>query len=81
MSYQTKIYGGGKIAIPADVRKILGISDGDRVNLNIENGLLTIRTREQSLREMHSYFNSVIAPDRILSDELIAERRAEALGE
>ena len=35
MTYHAKIYGGGKMALPADVRRALGIKDGDRVTLNI----------------------------------------------
>ena len=81
MTYHAKIYGGGKMALPADVRRALGIKDGDRVNLNIADGRLNIRTMEQVIEDTQAYFKSVIPEGVSLVDELLAERRAEAVRE
>ncbi|MFM2099904.1 MAG: hypothetical protein RLZZ366_1443 [Pseudomonadota bacterium] len=81
MTYHAKIYGGGKMAIPADVRKALGIKDGDRVTLDIEDGRLTVKTQAQLIKEIQAYFKSFVPEGVSLVDELIAERRAEAARE
>ena len=81
MTYHAKIYGGGKMALPADVRRALGIKDGDRVNLNIADGRLNIRTMEQVIEDTQAYFKSVIPEGVSLVNELLTERRAEAVRE
>ena len=81
MTYHAKIYGGGKMALPADVRRALGIKDGDRVNLNIADGRLNIRTMEQVIEDTQAYFKSVIPEGVSLVDGLLTERRAEAVRE
>jgi AbrB family looped-hinge helix DNA binding protein len=81
MTYQAKIYGGGKMALPADVRRELGIKDGDIVNLNIEDGKLTLMTLEHIVRDTQARLRQFIPEGVSLVDELIAERRAEAARE
>jgi AbrB family transcriptional regulator, stage V sporulation protein T len=81
MTYHAKIYGGGKMAIPADVRRALGIKDGDRVTLDIEDGRLTVKTQAQLIKEIQAYFKSFVPEGVSLVDELISERRAEAARE
>ena len=81
MTYHAKIYGGGKMALPADVRRALGIKDGDRVNLNIADGRLNIRTMEQVVRDMQTRVGRLVPEGISLVDELIADRRAEAARE
>jgi AbrB family looped-hinge helix DNA binding protein len=81
MTYHAKVYGGGKMAIPADVRRTLGIKDGDQVTLDIENGQLIVKTQKQLLKEIQAYFKSFVPEGVSLVDELIAERRAEAARE
>lgn len=78
MTYQAKIYGGGKMALPADVRRQLGIKDGDTVRLSIEDGRLTVVTLEQIVRDTQARYRQLIPEGVSLVDELIAERRAEA---
>ena len=81
MTYHAKIYGGGKMALPADVRRALGIKDGDRVNLNIADGRLNIRTMEQVVRDMQTRVGRLVPEGVSLVEELIADRRAEAARE
>lgn len=81
MTYHAKIYGGGKMALPADVRRALGIKDGDRVNLNIADGRLSVRTMEQVVRDMQTRVGRLVPEGVSLVEELIADRRAEAARE
>ncbi|MCW4047982.1 MAG: AbrB/MazE/SpoVT family DNA-binding domain-containing protein [Candidatus Bathyarchaeota archaeon] len=42
MSKQLKVLQNGKITIPADIRKELGISDGDYITLRIVDGRIML---------------------------------------
>ena len=69
----------GRVVIPVDVRRSLGLLDGDALLGELRDGELVLTTRrarlEQSRRLFQKYFP--VAPDRSQVDELIAERRAE----
>jgi AbrB family looped-hinge helix DNA binding protein len=71
----------GRIVIPANFRKALGIEPGDEVVLSIEDDELRISTVESRLREAQAAVRRYIKPDKLLSDELIAERREAARDE
>jgi AbrB family looped-hinge helix DNA binding protein len=44
MTYHAKMIAGGKIVIPAELRREFGIKDGDSVVLESREGELTVRT-------------------------------------
>jgi AbrB family looped-hinge helix DNA binding protein len=69
---------GGRIVIPAQFRRALGLKVGDEVLLSLDNGVIRISTRKQRLRRAQELVRSHVAPERSLADELIAERREEA---
>ena len=81
MTYQAKVIAGGKIVIPADVRRKLGIADGDRVNIEVEDGKMTLKTRDQAIREIQARYRHLKKEGVSLVDDLIAVRRAEAARE
>jgi len=68
----------GRLVLPAEVRDRLNIKPGDRLTLRVEPDgtmkLLTAAAFARSLRGMFKHLES----GRLLSDELIAERRREA---
>ncbi len=43
MTYHAKVIAGGKVVIPADLRRELGIKDGDSVVIERDAGGLTLR--------------------------------------
>ncbi len=71
----------GRVNMPAELREALGISTGSRVHWVKDESGVRIETPEEALRALQDYFMKLAPPDRILSEELIAERRAEALRE
>lgn len=75
--HHTRIIEGGKLAIPARFRKELGFKTGDTVLLELEAGELRIRPLSAAIARAQE-IASRFAPERVLSDELIAERRSEA---
>lgn len=77
MTYQAKVIAGGKIVIPAELRRELGIQDGDSLLLDRDaSGGLTIRTRRQALKDAQAKFREMVGPDYTV-DQFLAERRAD----
>lgn len=78
MTYQAKVIAGGKIVIPAELRREMGIKDGDVLVLDrAEDGTLEIKTHAQIIREGQQAIRASLK--RIFTvDEFIAEKRAEA---
>ena len=82
MTYSAKVISGGKIVIPAELRRALGIETGDSLVIACEDGKLIIRTYDQVVKEVQSWVRASLPDDgRSLVDELIADRRAEAARE
>jgi AbrB family transcriptional regulator, stage V sporulation protein T len=82
MSYQAKLIKGGKIVIPAKLRREFGFKEGDMLVLEREGNGLVIKTYEQVVREVQAEFKAMLGDSsRSMVDELIAERSAEAARE
>lgn len=85
MTYHAKVIAGGKIVIPAELRRELGIKDGDSVILERdESGGFVLKTRAQVVQEVRAAFRAMRQPGvdyGSVVDELIADRRAEAARE
>jgi AbrB family looped-hinge helix DNA binding protein len=78
-----KISEGGRIVIPIEFRKALGVDVGDELILHMENDKMLLLTRRQAIayvQEQMSVYRTD-GEDRSLSDELIEERRREAQDE
>lgn len=74
---KTKITDGGRVVIPAEYRKVLGMNVGDEVVIFLEKDELRIISRNVALKKAQDIVKSY-ATSRNLSDELIKERRQEA---
>lgn len=77
----TQITSGGRIVIPAELRRAMGLKDGDEVLVRLEEGELRISTRRERLKRAQAMVRSRLDADRSLADELVAERRVEAARE
>jgi antitoxin PrlF len=73
-----KLVSGGRLQIPADVRRKLGLSDGDPVTMEVVDGELRVRPFREVLRDIQRKMRELVPDGVSLADELIAERRAEA---
>ena len=73
----------GRVLIPADMREKLGLKPKERLYAEIKDGALVLMPMSQHFIEMRAYFDRVLTIDknRSITDELIAERRAEAARE
>jgi AbrB family looped-hinge helix DNA binding protein len=67
----------GRVVIPARLRRVLAIDQGDTLVARVEDGCLILEKREQVLARVQRRFKKV--PGEVsLANELISERREEA---
>ncbi|MCL5972395.1 MAG: AbrB/MazE/SpoVT family DNA-binding domain-containing protein [Firmicutes bacterium] len=71
----TRIADGGRIVIPADFRKCLGIQEGDVVVIRLQDSELRVVPLRQALARARELTAQYIPRDRSLVQELTAERR------
>jgi AbrB family looped-hinge helix DNA binding protein len=77
-SHRTKITDGGRLVIPAELRRELGLQPGSEVVLDIADGELRIRSVHQAIKRAQSLVRRYVEPGASLADELIADRREAA---
>ena len=80
-SQAVKIVDGGKLIIPAQFRRELGMGVGDTVVVELAEGELHVRSLAAAVRRAQSIVRAFVPKGANLSDELIADRRAEAADE
>jgi AbrB family looped-hinge helix DNA binding protein len=73
-----KIINGGKLVIPAQFRREMGIGAGDTVVVELARGELRIRSLSAAIKKAQAIVKKFVPDDVRLADELIAERRAAA---
>jgi AbrB family looped-hinge helix DNA binding protein len=78
MESRVRINESGRVVIPASFRKSLGIQAGDEILLRVEADELRISTLRSRLKRAQDLVARYVEPGTLLSEELIAERRAAA---
>jgi len=73
----TRVAEGGRIVIPAAVRKRLGLKVGTRLVLTVDGDSATLVTVETALRRVQEWVCQLVGPGVSLSEELMAERKEE----
>jgi AbrB family looped-hinge helix DNA binding protein len=78
-----KVSEGGRVVVPVEIRKALGIKDGDTVLWELVDGEARLTTRRVRLEQARKLFQHYFPKQegRSMVAELIAERRAEAARE
>lgn len=76
-----KLVSGGRLQVPADIRRALGLKDGDTVRMEVVDGALHVRPFRDVLREIQQKMREYVPEGVSLADELIADRRAETAKE
>ena len=78
MTYEAKLISGGKVVVPAELRRKLGVTPGDVLIFEEnEQGEVVLKTYHQVVREVQEAFDGMIPPGVSLVDDLLAERRRE----
>ena len=75
---RSKMVEGGRILVPAAIRRAMRLEKGDTVLLELHGDELRVRSAAAALRRLQESLRDKIPPGVSLVDELIAERRAEA---
>jgi AbrB family looped-hinge helix DNA binding protein len=72
-----KVSASGRMNLPSEVRKALGLEGPGHVIIAKDDGRLTLRTMAQALEQVRALARPYAPKDRLASEELIAERREE----
>ena len=73
-----KLNENGRVVIPAHFRAALAIKAGDELVMELDDKELRIATMKHRIERAQKRIRSYVKPGRLLSDELIAERREAA---
>ncbi len=79
--FKSRLNENGRIVIPADARKSMGLQAGDAVVMTLEDGVLRIESQQVKIRRIQDELKKFAKPDKRASDELVAGRREEATRE
>jgi AbrB family looped-hinge helix DNA binding protein len=77
-TYRAKVTEGGRVVIPAEIRRQLGFQPGVEVVLNVADGELRIRSVRQAIEHARDLVRRHVDKSTSLADELISERREAA---
>lgn len=71
-----KVVSGGRIQLPADVRRALSLADGDTVLIEVVDGEVRLRPYREAVRRIRDRMRPYRVEGHSVVDELIADRRA-----
>jgi AbrB family looped-hinge helix DNA binding protein len=80
-SRHVRIGPGGRVVIPAEFRKALGVEIGDDMVIELADGELRLRSFDAALKRVREILRKYVPEGVSLADELIRERREEAARE
>ena len=78
MEFRTQISKGGRIVLPAKLRKALEIQAGDDVVMQLENGSIRMIPLRQAVNLAQKAFRQYVPKGTSLVDALIQARKDEA---
>lgn len=73
-----RLVSGGRLQLPADMRRALSLGDGDTVLLEVVDGEIHVRPLRDAVSRVQARLREYVSPDFSVSEELIADRRAAA---
>jgi len=80
-SVTSRLNDNGRIVIPAEIRQKMGLRPGDILMLHVEDNVLIVESQQSRIRRVQESLRRLIPSDRVLSDELVTDRREEARNE
>ena len=73
----SRINENGRIVIPSEIRREMGLNQGDAVVMTLENGVLKIESHQARVRQVQESLSKLIPATRALSAELTEARQRE----
>lgn len=74
---RTKVSEGGRVVIPAEIRQLMSIQEGDTVLWEVQDGVATLTTRLAQLKQAQALVRQHVPAGVSLVDELLTDRRAQ----
>ncbi len=81
MEMKTRLDKGGRLVIPAEFRRVLGLRTGDEVILRLKDGEVRLIPLREAITLAQKKVREYVPEDVSLVDALIRDRREEAAGE
>lgn len=78
MDTLTKVAESGKLNLPAQMRRQVGLEHGGPVLIRVENGEIRIRTVRDAIADLQQRTRRLFAGSGDNVDRFLADRRAEA---
>ena len=77
-TYRAKVTEGGRVVIPAELRRQLGFQPGSEVVVGVMDGELRIRSVRQAIERAQELVRRHVGEGTSLADEVIGERHEAA---
>ncbi|MCC2665995.1 MAG: transcriptional regulator, AbrB family [Geminicoccaceae bacterium] len=77
-SVAVKVSASGRLHLPSEVRKALGLKGPGHVIITLADGSATLTTMAENLARIRALARPYAPKDSLASEDLIAERREEA---
>jgi len=81
MGHHVQLGSGGRLVVPAPVRNELGLTEGARLLVRVEDGRIVVEPVAAAVARAQAIVRRRVPAGVSLSDELSAERREEAARE
>ena len=78
---RVKVSETGRLSLPVEVRRELGIEKGGTLLLETVDGEIRLTTLKERVRRVQALARELLAGQQVVSEEIIAERRREAARE
>ena len=80
-AFKTKLGKGGRVIVPVEYRRELGVEPGDEIILHLDEEGLRLYTPAQAVARAQALVRRYVPEERSLSEELVSERRGESARE
>ena len=77
MNYMTTIGKSGRLVIPVQYRRALGLTEGEGVMISLKNGHIEISPVDESIKKAQQKVRKYLQPDNNLVEMLFNERKEE----
>ena len=75
IQYKTVLGEGGRVVVPAEVRRKLGLKKGDQLIMQLKDSEVCMFTQQQAVERAQAMVRRYVPEERSLVAELIRERR------
>ena len=77
-TYETPMQENGRVILPVELRRLLGLEKGDKVQLLVDGGTVTLTTARLRRRRAQEIASRYAVPGESVVDEFLLEKRTEA---